>query len=390
MVQVLDKIPSKLERLLGGLGSATQGIAEGGQSIKGAMDTRKTRNALADRFGEEFKNIRDPNIQKLMLQGALEKESLQEKQKAEELSLPDYETVKEQFGKGFADLYKTAPVGGKTELLKAGLGALSRGEKISDLLGGEEDQVDLGTMRNKKTDQEIKIPQIQNGQISKDFRPPDFTKKPQGFTSKEWAHERAGWGIQNTKDFEEARTKVKSIDRDILGTKKLQKLNNTKKVGEGFERSLINPSTGEFYGLSQLSGLVSPEAQEWVKEISRFGNRAKDAFGSRVTNFDLFQYMKQFPGLLNTHEGRNRILRMMSINYDLDRLYEDTRKQLYQKVGSTEIPPQQVDKLVQEMISGDKERLENEFLGIERKNDMGFMENEEGRSQRPSLEEIFG
>ena len=390
MVQVLDRVPSKLERLLGGLGSAAQGAAEGGQAIKGAIDERKTREALSQRFGDEFKNIRKPDIQKLMLQGALEKESLQDKRAAEELSLPDYETVKKQFGEGFADLYKASPVGGKTELLKAGLSALSRGEKISDLLGGEGELSEVRDIPNQRTEKESKIPQLKNGQISKDFKVPDFTKKPQGFTSKEWAHERAGWGIQNTKDFEEARNKVKSIDRDILGTKKLAKLNDTKKVGEGFERSLINPSTGEFYGLAQLSGLVSPEAQEWVKEISRFGNRAKDAFGSRVTNFDLFQYMKQFPGLLNSHEGRSRILRMMSINYDLDRLYEDTRKQLYQRVGSTEIPPQQVDRLVQEMIGDEKERLENEFLGIERKNEMGFMQGEEGRTQRPSLEEIFG
>jgi hypothetical protein len=192
--------------------------------------------------------------------------------------------------------------------------------------------------------EETIVPQLKEGKIPSDYKFPDFTKRPQGFTPKDWASERKEWGKENSKLYEEGRTKIKGIERDLLGTKKLTKLNETRKVGEGFQRSLINPSTGEFYGPAQLTGAVAPEAQEWIKEIARFGNRAKEAFGSRVTNFDLVQYMKQFPGLLNTYEGRSRILRMMNINYELDKLYENARQQIYHKKGRTEIPPEEEDR----------------------------------------------
>src|SRR5215470_929548 len=143
MVQILPRVPSKRESFLESLGSLTGGLAEGGQAIRGALDSRRTRQALSDRFGEEFRNIRDPNIQKLMLQGALQKESAQEKALADELSLPDYETVKSQFGKEFADLYKAVPVGGKTQMIKSALDAMGRGENIRDLLSGEEETPDI-------------------------------------------------------------------------------------------------------------------------------------------------------------------------------------------------------------------------------------------------------
>ena len=320
-----------------------------------------------------------------MASKALDKEREDEKREAEELALPDYQTVEKRFGKEFADLYKAAPTGGKTELLKYGLDALQRGENVKDMFAGMDDDENI----SKQGDMEdLAMPQLVNGKLPIDFKFPDYTKRPKGLTAKDWAMERKEWGKENSKLYEESRSRLKGLDRDILGAKKLSKLNDTGKIGEGFGRTLINPSTGEFYGLAQLTGSVPKEAQEWVKEIARFGNRAKEAFGSRVTNFDLIQYMKQFPGLLNTNEGRKGILRMMQINYDLDRLYESARQQIYHKKGRTSIPPEEVDRLAREMVKDDTERLENEFLGLERKNEDISMEKE--GNNRPSLEEIFG
>lgn len=149
---------------------------------------------------------------------------------------------------------------------------------------------------------------------------------------------------------------------------------------EDLERFLINPSTGELYGLAQISGAASPETQEWLKETARFQNRAKDAFGSRVTNFDLISYMKQFPTLMNTPEGRERIISMMDINNQLDQLYEKALNQVYTKYGLSGIPQEKAEELAQSMISDDTERLHNEYLGFDELNkEEENKQNETGR-----------
>ena len=193
---------------------------------------------------------------------------------------------------------------------------------------------------------------------------PDFTQKPIGFTPKEWANERKTWRKENVPMFEKAKSNIEANKKNLLSTKNLRNLNKTKKVGEGLSSVLINPQTGEFYGAAQLAGLVSPEAQTWVKEISRFQNRAKDAFGSRVTNFDLQSYMKQFPSLLNTNEGRNRIIDMLEVNYELDNLYDSELKKVYQKYGMSGIPQEEADNLVQQRIEKRAKKLEDKYLSI--------------------------
>lgn len=328
-------------------------------------------------------NLREKELaQKLAGQKELQAEKFAQEN---EVNLKDYEVVKDAFGEKFADLYKTASTGGKTKLLESGIDAMLRGGSVEDFLGNvsKQDLQDEGISDEKPT------PQLKKGRIPEDFELPDYSKPPRGFTPKDWASERKDWRKTNNEVFENTNKQLKSNAIDRRGVKKLMQLNKSGKVGEGFGRTLINPKTGEFYGIAQLTGSVAPEAQEWVKEIARFGNRAKDAFGSRVTNFDLQQYMKQFPGLLNTHEGRERILRMMQINYDLDNLYDTALQQIYHKKGLAGIPPEEANRLAREMIKDEAEYLDNEYLGIDSLNQTQE-QMQHSKNNRPSLSEIFG
>lgn len=386
MVQIIPEFrrPSLSDQF----GEAFAGIGKtASEEIPQHFLNKRENKALSGLIGKDISDIRDPQMRQKFVDMALRKEEAAEKARLEELSLPDYETVKKQFGKDFADLYRISPTGGKTELLKAGLQALGRGEDISQMFSGMGDQ-EFESPEERTI--EKPIPQLEKGKIAENFKFPDFTKRPKGFTAKEWADERKEWGKENAKLYEEGRGKIKAIDRDLLGTRKLKQLNESGKVAQDLSRLLINPSTGNFYSLAQLVGAVPEEAQEWAKEIARFGNRAKDAFGSRVTNFDLQQYMKQFPSLLNTPQGRKGILRMMQINYDLDRLYENARQQIYHKKGLTEIPPEEVDRLAREMIRDETERLENEFLGIDNQVANYSIREAKETGERPALEDIFG
>jgi len=273
----------------------------------------------------------------------------------------NYNQVSSVFGEKFANLWKASPVGGRTELLRHGIDALSRGHDINELLSG------VNPTAKNETDLIGEVPQLQNGKVPKDFKWPDFVKRPEGYTAKEWNEEKKNWRKENSDIFTENKKKLKNNDTDARDVKKLGILNKSGKLPKGLGRILIDPETGEIRPLAQLAELATPETQEYVKIFSRFQNRAKDTFGSRVTNFDLQSYMKQFPGLLNTEEGRERILEMMDINLQMDQLYDNALDQVYKKYGLNGVPQEKADELAKAMIRDETEKLEKRYLGIEEK-----------------------
>lgn len=380
MVQIIPRAESSRDRFAKAFAGLSSSLAK---DIPEELIGRQERKQLGELMGQDISNVRNPDMQRQLLMHSLQEKAQASKQKREmSEGLMDYDTVKKFAGKDVADFYKAAPIGGKTKIIQAIVDSMERGEKFGDLLGGAEGPTAEGGM----PDMGEMIPEgIQAGEGKLNL--PDFTVRPKGFTRKDWAKERTGWAETNTKSLDEAHTRLRDIKRDLLGTKKLQNLNESHKLPEGLGRFIINPDTGEPYKLAQLSGKVPTAAQEWVKEVARFGNRAKSAFGSRVTNFDLIQYMKQFPSLMNTPEGRRNILRMMEINYELDGLYENAVQQIIDQKGEGNIPPAQVNKIARKMIKDREEQLFDEYLNIEQQNDQSFMN--EGMS-RPSLEDIFG
>lgn len=370
MVQIIPRNrPTILEQLFSGL---NKGIDKGAEFGKMAYQAEQQKKLQEQRFAHESQE--------------------NSKRREEELSqgLMDYDTVKKFAGQDVADFYKASPVGGKTKIVQAIVDSLQRGEKFGDMLGSAGSQT-----------QEAPQPEIQNilqgmeepermqeKSPSNKLNLPDYNIRPQGFTPKEWATQRSGWAKSNKETLDTSRDRLKGNKRDMLGTKKLQKLNESKALPEGLGRWIINPSTGEPYKVAQLAQQAPTEAQEWVKEISRFGNRAKDAFGSRVTNFDLYQYMKQFPTLLNTSEGRSNILRMMEINYELDSLYDKAVQRILDQKGAANIPPEEVDRIARGLIKDKEDDLFNQYLNLESENDESFMQ-EGMQGGKPSLEDFF-
>ena len=369
MFQIFEsnKKPNFLESLLGGLSQEVLPVLQQHYENEKQEKLLKEENeALGLPPQARNQKLRE----KLLDQQGISQKQIKSPEDAQ-ASQENYNTVKSKFGKSAADIWKAATPGGQTELFKQFIDAKSRGIDLEDVLKDVSESSE--NISNKKIEPETditqqKTAQLQNGKLPKDYQVKDYTKRPQGYTPKEWNDERKTWRKENAPIYDENKTKIKSIQRDLLDTKKLMEISKLKKLPEGFARLMINPQTGDFYGLAQLAQLPSPEAQEWVKIISRFQNRAKDAFGSRVTNFDLQSYMKQFPGLLNSPEGRSRILRMMDINYNLDKLYVDALEQVYQKYGLNGIPQEDADREAKSLIIDETERLENEYLGIDQKN----------------------
>ena len=389
MVQIVEGTPSKSNRffsgLVGGLEETLPNTLERLIEKRQQNQERGMEDTALKRLGIDIEGVRDPHARQALIQSGAKKVQDAEQK---ELENRDYEAVKGAWGEKFANIWRALGQGERTALTTAAIDSGLRKEDVEDIFRLQKekgDPIESQEMTPERT------PQVdQRGEIPKEYKWPDYSKRPPGYTPKEWTDEKKLWRKENSPIFEEAKTRLKNNERDALGIKTLTNLNNTRKVGEGFERALINPSTGEFYGLAQLANVVGEDAQAWVKEIARFGNRAKDAFGSRVTNFDLQQYMKQFPGLLNTFEGRQRILRMMDINNRLDHLYDSALKQVYQKKGLGGIPQEEADKLAQEFIEDETERLREEYINLDTMNQQSTSPQGAGQQgQRPSLEEIF-
>lgn len=358
MVQILEEGPSLGQRLLAGLGNVGMTAS---QLIPQEFQRRKQQQAVSNLYGEDASNL-PPQAQLQYLKMSEKLANQQQKSQMDQSrQLQDYQIIKDQFGDKAANLWMSAPQGGKTELLKNFIDATLRGQNINELLGG--------TKTTQPTEEfvedEIEIPQMtEKGDLEKDFKWPNFSKRPEGYTPKEWNDERKTWRKENNPVFTQNRELLKGIKKDIADTERLKKI--SPKLPEGLQRLLINPNTGELYGLAQLSG-ASPEVQEWSKILARFSGRAKNFFGSRVTNFDLFTFMKQFPSLLNTKEGRDRILDMMDINMKLDQLYSNALDKVYKKYKLNGISQEDADDLAQKMIKNQTEDLYNQYQNIEDK-----------------------
>lgn len=390
MVQIIPAAPREKttkDRFAEAFGNLLSSLS---QEIPQELLGRQERKQLGGLIGQDVSNIRNPDFLKMIYGQEMHNKNQEEQRKfdlaqneeALKTGLMDYETIKKFAGEEVADFYKAAPIGGKTKIVQAIVDSMQRGEKFNDLLGGVSD---LPTQETPQPNlQEIEPKERNNEKL----KLPDYNIRPKGFTPKEWAENRKGWAKSNNETLTTARDRLKGNKRDVLGTKKLQQINESHELPEGLERWIINPKSGEVYGLAQLAQKSPTAAQEWTKEIARFGNRAKDAFGSRVTNFDLYQYMKQFPSLLNTAEGRTNILRMMEINYELDSLYDKAVQRIIDQKGSGNIPPEEVDRLARSLIKDREDQLFNEYLNLESENESSFMQ--QGISgNKPSLEGIF-
>ena len=90
--------------------------------------------------------------------------------------------------------------------------------------------------------------------------------------------------------------------------KHLQDLNEVPgALPTGVEKWNVDSDTGDL----RVKALATPEAQDYVKTISRTGSKGAKFFPGRVTNFDLDQFKQGFPMLANSPEGRRLIINLL-------------------------------------------------------------------------------
>jgi hypothetical protein len=127
---------------------------------------------------------------------------------------------------------------------------------------------------------------------------------------------------------EEARNKLNTAARDKERLAIMKQLDSTGKLPKDFGRLNVDKE-----GNLRFPYASSAEAQRFVKTLNEFSAGAKDTFGSRVTNFDLAQYLKRFPTLLNSSEGRKQIIQQMETFNKINSVYYKNLKKIIEKAG---------------------------------------------------------
>lgn len=107
-----------------------------------------------------------------MLEGLKQRGKANKFSEEMEFDRESYDVLKNQFGKKFADIWKTSTEGGRTELLKQGLDATLRGQDINEILSQVPDE------------------QIIESEKNDPFLSESETKKPKGMTQAEWTKEK--------------------------------------------------------------------------------------------------------------------------------------------------------------------------------------------------------
>ncbi len=320
MVQFLERRPSFGERLGAGIGSGA------GKGITKAMD-----------FAQEL---------------------YVQKQKDQESKKRQSELVEELINHGVpeeqAQLYAKFTTGGQTAFAKdilesAKRGTPSFGQRITkpfDKLEGIQEaaqESSANQVSDENIDQELEDLSIDTDQ---GLTPSERVKR---------ASERykTNWPI-----YQEAGTKLRGMTRDKERINILESLDKSGKLPQNLGRLNVDDE-----GNLRFPFASSPEAQRYVKTLNEFSAGAKDTFGSRVTNFDLQQYLLRYPNLLNSEKGRKQIYQQMKIVNDINSIYYKNLKSVYDKAGGVrnidpDIAEQMADRLTEPKIKDLQKKFE--------------------------------
>lgn len=353
MVQILPRPESSSDRFAKAFGNLGSSLA---QSIPQELMGRQERAQLSELMGRDVKNIRNPDFLKQMLSSHLDKELMSSKLKGEfEADKANYKKIKEAFGQKFADVWLATGQGERTALTKAALQARARGIDLEKLLS-------LGEMGGAESSPASPFEQLQSPEE------PDLFEKLQNISATQdtglLPEEKVSRGKERyatgLKEYQEATTILHDRAQDKERLNILESLNASDKLPKNLSRLNVDKE-----GNLKLPFLASADAQRYVKTLNEFSSGAKGTFGARVTNFDLAQYMKRFPTLLNTKEGRRQLLEQMKLVNQLNSVYYKNLKKVYDEAGGVRnIDSDRAEYLAEKLSEPITEQLTQKFKQI--------------------------
>ncbi len=251
----------------------------------------------------------------------------------------------ENRAEALSDLYVQGTLGGQTELMKP----------IADFISRQGHSPSQSNNSQSQRSQENEWPPIE---------------EPYKPTPGEEFKRSSKREDTNIPIYNENNKKVYSLEQEGMSIDRLQQL--SPKMPEGFlGKANIDFKTGEL----RIPAGANAETQLYAKTLNDFTTKAKDSYGSRVTNFDLSQFMKRLPTLANSKEGRDLILQQMKIINELNLLHDKGLKETFDHYGVGRINSQEARKIADQRMSQKKEELLERYKTLDGK--LNKMENPE-------------
>jgi hypothetical protein len=250
---------------------------------------------------------------------------------------------------------------------------------------GEEDRGLLSMGAENISDQDILAASLVNPTLAKLMQDQkDAAVRPKSEKEKEY------FKINEPKLMEvadsERKTQMEGARLDRLS----ELFSDPKKFPSGFTAAIF---TRDGQIDEKAYALLSPEAQEALKLIIDMTSDIKDSYGSRVTNFDLQTFLKKLPGLMNSPEGKERVIRDLKKINEINQLYNRGIQDIFDQAGgSDKIPWSQAEKIFRKKYGKQLDSLTKEFVKPNQKSFKGFPTASDYLGQRikdPKTGEIF-
>lgn len=171
---------------------------------------------------------------------------------------------------------------------------------------------------------------------------------------KKEAKEEIREGFKETKEFrKEIREKAK-VARDQL--QDLDRLEELEKEGK-----LDTPGYFEHLKRSgmDIPALMNEGSEEYNKIVNNFTRNAKSYFGSRISNFEIEQFLKTLPSLSASPAGRNRIISNLKRINRVELEYNNAMKEVLSE--NKGVPPLDLAERVDDKIEKKLDAISNQF-----------------------------
>lgn len=123
--------------------------------------------------------------------------------------------------------------------------------------------------------------------------------------------------------------------------------------------NLPHPAQTQFLRNFGMEWALNPDAQEFGGLEKEFLKGARSIFGGRVTNFEMSQFLRGIPTLMQSKEGRGRIIKNLDIMARLKKLKSETTNKI---LKNHEYPPANLQELVSDKMKNKREQLLNDFV----------------------------
>jgi hypothetical protein len=255
-----------------------------------------------------------------------------------------------------ADLYLALPQGGKTAYANMFFDRMQRGQIGSPSQPQRRQDSPVGMQNPGGPVGDVS--DVEQAEVA-GFQFPEIDIF-QGLTPKEKVATQKDLFNANAKSYAELNTKRRGYEDELRRFGQMERLNDSGKLPTGLERLNINWTTGDI----RVPALANPETQLFVKEVNDFTTKAKDTYGSRVTNFELGTFMRRLPTLSNTEEGRRMILEQMKVNTAIDKLHQDSLAEVYDQYGLRGIDSQKAEVVARDLRKDDEAALLKQYNDV--------------------------